>query len=185
MQDFYIQQKTNQQLNAEEIQRWYLTVEMLSPDGIMMGDDDTNTFILAVQDEDFVYRIPLVRHLTADEAEKIVEGYMRVTNHDFNIETSNVYRADADFMHPFAEDFNIEQEAKETLQDSYARQAHNEWIKEMMTKGYRYGLGMSITEKTHPAMRPWDDLPENYRRMPMMTDKKLLDYYSQNINKFN
>ena len=55
----------------------------------------------------------------------------------------------------------------------------------MMTKGYRYGLGMSITEKTHPAMRPWDDLPENYRRMPMMTDKKLLDYYSQNINKFN
>jgi len=53
-----------------------------------------------------------------------------------------------------------------------------------MDKGYRYGLNMSINEKTHPAMRPWDDLPESYQRMPAITDKKLLDYYSKNINKF-
>lgn len=184
MQDFFIQQRSTKSLNADEIQRWYLTVEMLAPEGTIMGDDETNSFVLAVQDRDTIYRIPLVRHLTSDEAERIVEGYMRVTEHDFQIETSNVYRALADFAHPFADDFRIEEEAKSTLKDTYARQAHNEWIKEMVDKGYRYGLGLSANEKTHPAMRPWDDLPESYRRMPEMTDKKLLDYYSQNLNKF-
>ena len=54
-----------------------------------------------------------------------------------------------------------------------------------MHDGYRYGLKMSIEEKTHPAMRPWDDLPETYRRMPETTDKELLDFYSANITKFN
>ena len=55
----------------------------------------------------------------------------------------------------------------------------------MTNKGFRYGLGLNIKEKTHPAIRPYDDLPESYRKMPQMTSRKLLDYYSQNINKFN
>jgi len=184
MQDFYIQQRTSKTLNADEIQRWFLTVEMLAPDGIVAGDDNTCEFVLATQDNDLLYRIPLVRHLTSQEAERIVEGYMRVTEHDFNIETSNVYRADADFGHPFETEIQMEQGAQDILKDTYKRQEHNEWIKGMMDKGYRYGLNMSINEKTHPAMRPWDDLPESYQRMPAITDKKLLDYYSKNINKF-
>tara|TARA_B100001057_G_C22758396_1_gene914759 strand:- start:154 stop:711 length:558 start_codon:yes stop_codon:yes gene_type:complete len=185
MQDFYIQQRTSNVLNADQIQRWFLTVEMLAPANMVAGDDTTCDFILATQENDLLYRIPLVRHLTAKEAERIVEGYMRITTHDFNIETSNVYRADADFAHPFADEIEIEEGAKEILKDTYKRQAHNEWIKGMMEKGYRYGLRMSLEEKTHPAMRPWDDLPESYQKMPAITDRKLLDYYSKNINKFN
>lgn len=179
MQDFYIQQRTQQQLTSDQIQRWYLTVNMLGPDNII--DDE---FILASQEGDLLYIIPLVRHLTAQEAERIVEGYMRITDHNFEIETSNVYRADADFMDPWDFEIVMDEGAKSTIEESYIRQAHNEWIKGMMDKGYRYGLNMSINEKTHPAMRPWDDLPESYQRMPNITDKNLLDYYSKNINKF-
>ena len=54
----------------------------------------------------------------------------------------------------------------------------------MMGKGYRYGLNMSVNEKTHPAMRPYDELPENYRKTPEKTDQQLLDYYSRNVHKF-
>ena len=75
-------------------------------------------------------------------------------------------------------------EAKNILKDAYARQAHNQWIQAKMREGYRYGLNMSINEKTHPAMRPWDDLPKEYQRIPETTDKELLDYYSSNITKF-
>ena len=185
MQDFYIQQRTSKTLNADEIQRWFFTVVMLGPQGILMGDDETAEFMLAAQQEDYIYRIPLSRLLTAEEAERIVEGYMRVTEHDFQIETSNVYRADADFGHPFESDIQMEEGARNILQQTYARQAHNEWIKEMMSKGYRYGLNMSVNEKTHPAMRPYDDIPENYRNMPKINDQKLLDYYSLNISKFS
>ena len=180
MQDFYIQQRTQKQLTSDQIQRWYLTVNMLGPDNII-GDE----FILASQENDLLYIIPLVRHLTPQEAERIVEGYMRVTEHDFQIETSNVYRANADLGHPFEDELQIEEGAKNIIQATYARQAHNEWIQEMMNKGFRYGLSLSINEKTHPAIRPYDDLPESYRKMPQMTNRKILDYYSQNINKFN
>ena len=55
----------------------------------------------------------------------------------------------------------------------------------MIDKGYRYGLNMSADKKTHPAMRPWDDLPSTYQRMPYIDERKLLDYYSQNISKFS
>lgn len=185
MQDFYILQRTPEILNAGEIRRWYLTVDMLAPDNLIMGDDETNDFMLAKQDNEYLYIIPLVRHLTEEEAERIVEGYMRVSEHDFQIETSNVYRAHADFGHPFETDYQIAVEAKNILKDAYARQAHNQWIQAKMQEGFRYGLNMSINEKTHPAMRPWDDLPKEYRKMPETTDKELLDFYSSNITKFN
>ena len=184
MQDFYIQQRTEQYLDADQIQRWYLTVEMLAPQGVIKDDDQTGNFVLALQDNQLLYRVELIRHLTADEAERIVEGYMRVTEHEFEIETSNVYRADADFGHPFEYDIQMDEGAKIVLNDSYARQAHNQWIQSMTDKGYRYGLNMSSGQKTHPAMRPWDDLPESYRRLPETTNKELLDFYSSNINKF-
>lgn len=184
MQDFYILQRTQEPLTSEQVQKWYYTIEMLGPDNIMAGDDDNTSLMLGMQSAQYLYIIPLVRHLTSNEAERIVEGYMRVTEHDFEIETSNVYRADADFGHPFEMDLNIDTEARNILEQNLARQEHNRWIQDKMNNGWRYGLSLNLTEKTHPAMRPWDDLPERYQRMPAVTDKKLLDYYSQNITKF-
>ena len=184
MQDFYILQRTAKILDADEIRRWYLTVDMLAPDNIIMGDDESNSFMFAMQAEDYIYMVPLVRHLTEQEAEKIVEGYMRVSEHDFDIETSNVYRANADLAHPFETDYQISVDAKNVLKDAYARQSHNQWIQGKMREGYRYGLKLNLKEKTHPAMRPWDDLPKEYRRLPESSDKELLDFYSSNINKF-
>ena len=70
MQDFYILQRTPTVLNAQEIRRWYITVDMLAPDNIIMGDDETNNFMLASQDKELLYIVPLVRHLTEDEAEQ-------------------------------------------------------------------------------------------------------------------
>ena len=71
MQDFYILQRTATKLDAGEIRRWYLTVDMLAPDNIIMGDDETNSFMLASQDKELLYIVPLVRHLTEEEAERI------------------------------------------------------------------------------------------------------------------
>jgi hypothetical protein len=184
MQDFYILQRTSQPLNSEQVQKWFYTVEMLSPQGISVGDDDNETLMLAMQNQDFLYIIPFARHLTANEAERIVEGYLRVTEHDFEIEASNVYRADADFGHPFEYDIRMDEGAREVLEASLERQHHNRWINEKQNAGWRFGLNLNLKEKTHPAMRPWDDLPESYRRKRRVEDKELVDYYSKNINKF-
>ena len=73
-------------------------------------------------------------------------------------------------------------EAKNILKDAYARQRHNAWIQEKMHDGYPW-LKDEHRRKTHPQCDSWDDLPENYRRMPETTDKELLDFYSANITK--
>lgn len=184
MQDFYILQRTQRPLNTDEARKWYYTVEMLAPEGILAGDDDSNLLMLGMQANEYLYILPLVRHLEADEAERIVEGYMRVTEHDFEIETSNVYRADADFGHPFEYDINIADEAKDIIHDDLNRHHHNLWIQEQQNKGWRYGLNLNLIEKTHPAMRPWDDLPEGYKRIKTVEDKELLDYYLKNSSRF-
>tara|TARA_B110000503_G_C7006676_1_gene353881 strand:- start:283 stop:843 length:561 start_codon:yes stop_codon:yes gene_type:complete len=184
MQDFYILQRTSHHLTADALKKWYHTVELLAPSGVIAGDDDTSELILSMQDKDYLYIIPLVRHLTEHEAEKIVNGYMRVTTHDFEIETSNVYRADADFSHPFEYDINIDEDARETIHHAMERQNHNAWIHDQMDKGWRFGINLDIAGKTHPAMRPWDDLPEEFKRYRHAHDKELLDYYSKNLHKF-
>jgi len=184
MQDFYILQRTPSALNAEQAQKWYYTVEMLGPDNVLAGDDDTASLMLGMQDTSYIYILPLVRHLTAEEAERIVEGYMRVTEHDFEIETSNVYRANADFGHPFEYDITLDEGARETIHLAMARQHHNRWIQEKQQAGWRFGLNLDLNEKTHPAMRPWDDLPESYQRRVMVEDRELLDYYTKNQNAF-
>ena len=53
MQDFYILQRTDKPLNAEVIQRWYLTVDMLAPEDVIMSDDETNSFVMATQDDSY------------------------------------------------------------------------------------------------------------------------------------
>ena len=40
MQDFYILQRTPTALNSEQAKKWFYTIEMLGPEGIMSGDDD-------------------------------------------------------------------------------------------------------------------------------------------------
>lgn len=184
MQDFYILQRTAQPLNAEQIQKWYYTVGILGPEGVLAGDDDTTSLMLGMQLDEFVYILPLVRHLTAAEAERIVEGYMRVTEHDFEIESSNVYESNADFGQPFEYDITLDEGARETIHDAMERQNHNKWIHEQMDKGWRFGLNLDLKERTHPAMRPWDDLPANYRKKLAIEDKQLVDYYARNKSKF-
>jgi hypothetical protein len=184
MQDFYILQRTPEPLTSDLVQKWYYTVDMLTPDGIFTGDDDQIDLMLAMQDTDYLYIIPLARHLTADEAERVVEGYMRVTDHDFEIESSNIYRANADFGHPFEYDIQMDEGARETIHLAMERQNHNKWIQEQQQKGWRFGINLSLEEKTHPAMRPWDDLPESYRRRRKLEDKELVDFYAKNKSNF-
>ena len=184
MQDFYILQRTQTPLNTDEARKWYYTVEMLAPEGVIAGDDDTNLLMLGMQGTDYLYILPLIRHLEADEAERIVEGYMRVTEHDFDIEASNVYRADADFGHPFEYDIQMDEGARNIIHENLLRHNHNIWIQEKQNSGWRYGLNLDLNERTHPAMRPWDELPESYRRSYTAEDKELLDYYVKNSNRF-
>ena len=185
MLDFYISQKVSKPLTASQAQTWYLTVKMLGPDSIIMGDDETDSIMLGTKDGEYVYILPLARHLTAQEAEKIIQGYLSVTDHDFEIETSSVYQIQPDWGHPFDYDISMDQPSREFIANNLARHHHNLWIQTRIDQGWRYGLTLDLQNKTHPAIRPWDDLPESYRKSQLSDNKTLVDYYVKNSSLFN
>ncbi len=95
----------------------------------------------------------------------------------YEIETSNLYRPDADIQHPF--DIQMEDEIHQSIQLEAAKFLHNRWVEAKNLDGWRYGTRLNIQEKSHPAMRDWDNLSEAYRKYPTMTKTEALDFYTK------
>jgi len=57
---------------------------------------------------------------------------------------------------------------------------HNRWRDEMMKEGWHYGLYFSETNKSHPALRDWDSLPETHRRSPLFNKTEILEWLRKN-----
>lgn len=55
---------------------------------------------------------------------------------------------------------------------------HQRWYAEKAKSGWSYGPILSVFNKTHPLMRPWEDLPEEYRSVDRNTPHTLLDVLS-------
>lgn len=182
----YILQKTDEQLSVKDLTKWFLTISLLGPEDILSSGEMTNSnFSFGMDDEQYVYIADLNRNLTIKEAERIITGYLKVTTHDFEMESSGVYGDEKNSDDVWECEYIIDDEARKILTDNYCRQAHNEWIKYKMENDWRFGINLNIMEKTHPAMRPWDDLPDNFKKKFPLDDHKLIDYYSKNINKFS
>ena len=73
MQDFYIQQRTSKALNSSEIQRWFFTVVMLGPEGILMGDDETAEFNSFRKPDRNVPVTPALNRNVFDDISHIIE----------------------------------------------------------------------------------------------------------------
>ena len=53
---------------------------------------------------------------------------------------------------------------------------HNRWVTEMSHTGWRWGTSFSESNKTHPALRDWDALPESHRRSPNFDQKEITEW---------
>jgi hypothetical protein len=62
-----------------------------------------------------------------------------------------------------------------TLATEIAKQRHLAWMRERQDAGWRYGTKVSANDKTHPLLRPWDQLPERYRKPDLAAPQKVFD----------
>lgn len=110
-------------------------------------------------DDDYIYEIPLIRNLEPNEAEAIVKMWNKFYEEgDYILETST----------PFIEDEMIDDDGGDEVYTTCCEKAklkHNKWMKEKVGEGYRYGLKFSKKDKTHPMLRPWEQLPSQYQQM--------------------
>ena len=175
----YIRLLTSEELEETQMVSWYNTVMRFAPvNTVMVGEDDSLEDMVEVEEEvgdegfPYVYIVELARDLIAREAEFIVSAWDMRFEGDYEIEVSNLYRADADIQHPF--DIEMEDEVHQDI-----------CLEAAKFLGWRYGTRLSIQEKSHPALRDWDNLIESYRKYPTMTKTEALEFYTKYRHLFN
>ena len=167
----HIQLNTAEQLPGASAILWYQTVKEFGPDDITYTYQHNGEWVAmeygTTEGEEFPHQliVPLVRDLTPDEAMFIVEAWTQMSGGgDFDIETSNQYRQQG--FGNFDNSLDIATEVTEQVTKDMGKFSNNRWVSNKINEGWRWGSHYSSKNKTHPALKDWDNLPESHRRIP-------------------
>ena len=184
MYQHHVMLKTPVQLSAQDALKWYQAVKEYGPEDIVMPYMRNNEEIAmeyGIMDGDefeHCLTVPLARNLTQEETGFIVDAWDYMYHEDFDIEISNQY--DPNGMGDFENTFEIDPEVKDQAVADMQKWHHNRWVEAKVNEGWRHGSYFSSKEKTHPALRNWDLLPESHRRAPEFTDQEVYEWLHKN-----
>ena len=180
----YIKLVTKNPLESNEIKSWYKCAKTLLPNGIISSvqttDDKGNlrSSVLVhreIKGENY-YIIPLSRDILDSEAEPVVSEFLHLfPDLDFEIEISS---SQADILNN--KKINLPDNKFLDLCTSWAKEQHMEWMKDRIDNGWRYGPDFSITNKTHPLLRSWYEIPDKFRKINTSQPQKLIDLLNDN-----
>ena len=178
MYQHHIQLKTQEPLDNTTALLWYKTVKQYGPEGVVYNYNYNGSDVALEYgtcddcESPHVYTVPLLRDLTTDETLFIVQAWEYQFELDFDIEISNQYN-----MMPAGDIENIiDDEVRQTAVADMNKWHHNRWVETKVMEGWRWGTYFSTSEKTHPALRKWDDLPESHRRTADITDAEIMEW---------
>lgn len=186
MYQHHIILKTTEQLTSEQSNDWYQTVKEFGPPNIIFNYKVGNKEIgmeYGTCDEEIphCYIVPIMRDMTPEETTFVVSAWEYKYPNDFNIEISNAidHHALGQFqnsMDGVDSDIDLDPELKESALKDMAKWHHNRWVEGQSTEGWRYGAYYNSKDKTHPAMRQWDDLSETHKRSPKFSNLEVLEW---------
>ena len=176
MYQHHILLSTPEPIDREVALAWYNAVKTYGPEHI--------TYTYTIADADIAmeystrdcsefnhcYIVPLARDLTLNETQLIVAAWEYIFSGDFDIEISNQYSVDSEY------EYDIDEATETRARSEMKKWHHNRWVTEMSHNGWRWGSYFSESNKTHPALRDWDSLPESYRRSPEFNKKEITEW---------
>jgi hypothetical protein len=180
MYQHHIILKTADQLDPTQALAWYKAVKEFGPESIVFnyshGDHSVAMEYGVCDCDEFAhcYTVPLTRDLTESETQFIINAWEYLFPLDFDIEISNQYDDQKDY------DISLDEEIASRAVTDMKKWHHNRWVSEMSSAGWRTGAYFSESNKTHPALRDWDSLPESHRRSPEFTDKEVVAWLRRN-----
>lgn len=170
---FSISLTTKDRLDDKDISNWYHTVVKNLPEDLPIALHQANSETVLIARHNFQghhYLVPLFRHLNEKEAEKVVTAFAEARpDLDFDIAMTTDDRLDGD------EDIEIDPEKYNDLCTQWAKRQHDEWFKDRTENGWTYGANMSLSNKTHPLLRPWHELPDKFKKIDANEPKELLN----------
>ena len=166
---------TPEVMESELVHKWYDFVKTYGPEGIVspyttVDGDVAIEYGTRESDMPHCYIIPLHRDLTTDETQFIVATWEHIYPEDFDIEISNQYDISRSY------EYDINEEFETRARHDMKKWHHNRWVTEMSHTGWRWGTSFSESNKTHPALRDWDSLPESHRRSPDFNQKEITEW---------
>jgi len=163
----FIQLKTDHPLSKEEAIAWYRCVKDNAPSGTLTSVQTTNpqgdpdvVFMVHKETQDGIhlYVIPLTRDLIDEEVAKIEEAYPEGEIEASSEDVKSARQGPADAVVMSEDDYNH-------LCETLAKHQHQRWYEARANSGWSFGLLVNETSKQHPLMRPWEQLPEDYRKV--------------------
>lgn len=175
----YIKLVTDSPLEKDCMRQWFECAKAELPNGILgsvqMTDESGNlravSMVARELEGKYEYIIPLTRDVLDREVQPMVDSYAAVCpDLDFDVETS---------AQPVgllgAATAEVEDTKFNDLCAAWAKKQHDTWLKDRQDNGWTYGTTVSLKNKTHPLIRQWHDLPEQFRKVDTDQPQSLLD----------
>jgi hypothetical protein len=182
--DRFIKLLADEALNPPVIRAWFNCVSATAPSGVVnsisVQDDDHTRHVVRLVHQTLehahAYLIPLTRDLRSSEIDEIVYQFaVEQPALDFDVETNQTrLRAKDDDAIPLDAAKHL------ALCVALAKQDHESWLHERTNAGWHYGLEFDVEAKTHPLIRPWDQLPERYKVPDLNWPQKLVSMLNDN-----
>lgn len=162
----YIRLST-EKLDKKFIKLWYKIVKTYAPSGTVTGfqvpDENGNMkmslMVSRPSKDGYEYDIPLTRDLMDSELEPIVMAWAAIyPEKDFTI-SSTTADVEATSQGP-ADTIDMDERQYNNFCETLAKQEHTKWCADRQSSGWRYGLNYSRKNKTHPLLRPWEQLSD-------------------------
>jgi hypothetical protein len=160
-------------ISKANLKDWFNSVKSSCPKGVLCThqvDGKAVQLVKRYQDGVFSYIVPLTRDLTDSEVSNVVDNFSHDCDCDFKITATF-----SPIVSKVNTDVIVEHDPLINLCTEWAKSKHQEWKKAKEQDGWRYGPIVSKTNKTHPLLRDWDDIPPEYRKVNTKQVQEVMD----------
>lgn len=178
----YVKLVSPDHMSMHDSRLWYKVVLDTAPVGTlssidMMGADGKHHSYRVIKREEngnTALIIPLSRDLLPDELDYICRKWIEVSPAGkFDIKSSG---SQGDKLQGKIDDINMPADEYMSLCAELAKRQHESWVRDKTNQGWRWGPSISVTNKTHPMLRPWSDLPDAYKNVDTNSPENFLNF---------
>ena len=178
----FIRLQVEEELSKDDIKKWRYVVEVYGPKNNVLsvplvnpkgGVTEVSVIHRKYNDGKHTYDVPLKRDLLEKEVLSILEQWKIGFDKDFVVESSeNDIGKQKEIL---SDAVILTDESYKVLCEAIAKSQHQIWMNERMAQGWSYGAKMNQKEKTHPMLKAWHDLPDEYRKIDETTPQMFIE----------
>lgn len=178
----YVKLVSSEHMGIRDARQWYKCVLQNAPEGVVThidaidlnGAPSQTRMVRRSKGNSTELIVPLMRDLLPMELEAISNAWKRVSPVGSFTITTNPTQSQK--LNQAVVGLELPNDEYQMLCLQLAKVRHEGWMREKSAEGWRYGPMLSIKEKTHPMLRPWDDLPAQYKDVDTKNPENFLNF---------